>query len=79
MALWSVFNLRWALYWRKKERKVYPKPNYAMQQSDNLAPPPLPLRIVKESEPESVRNCAFSNVTGEVSKTRPPFRILTAI
>ena len=64
---------------RERERKVYPKPNYAMQQSDNLAPPPLPLRIVKESEPESVRNCAFSNVTGEVSKTRPPFRILTAI
>ena len=50
-------------------RKFQPKPNYAMQQhSDNMAAPPSFHRIVKESEPESVRNCVFSNVTGEVSE-----------
>ena len=54
---------------RERGRKLQPKPNYAMQQhSDNMAAPPSFHRIVKESEPESVRNCVFSNVTGEVSE-----------
>ena len=36
-------------------------------------------RIVRESEPESVRDCVFSNVTGEVSKMENPHNGLSAL
>ena len=58
----------------KTERGESYSPNPIMRCSSSTvttwrrAAPSFLHRIVKESEPESVRNCVFSNVTGEVSE-----------